>query len=218
MLPRQAILLVLGSAALCAGCNSRRAGDACSDASECGGDSDQLQACVEGYCQDVECLSTSDCPIETVCDVENLDFECEPGCNTDLDCPAGKTCDDGECEAYGCRSSLLDCDRGEFCNEETHECEQAEGAYCVECSPGDNEWDPGEPNTVCDDVLLWHDFCEGYCVAWYYGTPVCMVACEEQEDCPAGYSCQEIIWPLPVGCTQDYAVFGKACVSDCVPG
>ena len=140
-------LLALGLMAV--SCQTRpRGGTPCYDASECSAEDGELATCVEGYCKDVECLSSSDCPLDTICDVEGNDYECKDGCNTDADCRAGKTCEDGQCEEYGCRSTVLDCDRGEFCNEETGECEEAEGAYCTECELAGNEWDLGE-TTSC---------------------------------------------------------------------
>ena len=41
--------------------------------------------------------------------------------------------------------------------------------------------------------------------------------CDEQEDCPAGYTCQAVLWGLPPGCNPDYIVTDTVCISDCVP-
>jgi hypothetical protein len=214
-------VLVLGL--VLASCNQRprRGGNPCYDATECSAEEGSLETCLSGYCEQVECLSSSDCPMGEVCDVDNFDYECKSGCNSDVDCLAGSVCDDGSCVEYGCRSTILDCARGEFCNQQTHECEQAEGPYCTECQMTGNDWDDGGTLTTCDDMLLGNDFCGGagnYCVDWYFGTPVCFVSCDEQNDCPAGYTCQALLRFLPPGCTQDYLILESVCISDCVPG
>jgi hypothetical protein len=213
-----ALLVLVGSLVACSS-SRRRGGESCSDSSQCASESGELEACVAGYCESVECLSSSDCPMDHVCDVETNDYACDEGCNSDLDCRAGKTCVDGDCLEYGCRSTVLDCPRGEVCDLATGECEAADGMYCTECNLAGNEWDLGE-TTACDDDLIGNVACGGdgsYCLN-YFGTPTCFVSCEEQEDCPAGYVCQNASWGLPLGCTQDYILLEKVCLSDCVPG
>ena len=220
MTSRTSILIsLLASGLLLASCGQPRrgGGTACYDASECSSESGELEACVGGFCEAVGCLSSSDCPLDTVCDVEDFDYECEEGCHSNADCRDGKTCEDGQCEEYGCRSTLLDCGLREICDLETGECEEAEGPYCTECNLADNEWVLGE-TTACDDQLVGNDFCGGdgsYCMN--LGTPVCLVSCEEQEDCPGGYVCQQVSWGLPPGCNPDYILLEKVCLSDCMP-
>jgi len=212
-------LLALALVLSCVG-NRSRSGDSCYDSADCTTTDGSLEACVNGFCEQVECLSSSDCDLGSVCDVESLDYECETGCITDTDCEAGSTCQEGQCQDYGCRSTLLDCEFGEVCDEGTGECVQADGAYCASCSLGDNVWDDGGTGSTCDDVILSNSTCGGagsFCVNWYNmgGVPFCYVACEEQSDCPGGYLCQLMTRTLPAGCPDPYLVLGMACVADC---
>ena len=196
----------------------RRPGDFCLDSGDCTTDDEQLEACIDSRCEAVECLSAADCEIGTICDVEGGDYRCEAGCQTDGDCLAGFSCQDGNCQPYGCRSTLLDCSFGEVCNESSGACEPAPGKHCSECSLGNNEWDDGGTNSTCDDVLLSSSECGGvgsFCMNWYEGTPTCYVGCEDQSECPGGYQCSIVVRPLPVGCTQDYIVLGSACIAPC---
>lgn len=215
-----ATLALVGLLIVACGQTRRGGGTACFDATECSSESGELETCIDGYCKAVECLSSSDCPLDNICDVEDDDYECKEGCNADSDCRAGKTCDDGQCQEYGCRSTVLDCPRGHFCDEDSGDCYEAEGAYCTECNLADNDWDLGE-TTACDDQLLGNDFCGGdgsYCVNFVeVGTPTCFVSCDQQEDCPAGYTCQAVLWGLPAGCSQDYIQLETVCISDCSP-
>ena len=204
----------------CSTGRGRGGGDSCSDSADCASESGELEACVGGYCESVDCLSSSDCPMDHVCDVESLDYDCEPGCNSDMDCRAGKTCVDGDCVEYGCRSTVLDCALGEVCNLATGECELADGAYCTACDLADNDWDMGE-TTACDDRLLGNDFCGGpgsYCLTFTdIGIPTCFVSCDGQEDCPAGYSCQGVQLGLPDQCALDFYLLETVCLSGCAP-
>ena len=197
---------------------AHRGGDVCFDSADCTTDEDQLEACLNARCTPVECLSSADCEIGTVCDTDSGDYRCEAGCLSDGDCLAGFRCQEGNCNLYGCRSTLLDCAFGEVCNENTGSCEASGGQHCSECSLNQNQWDDSGTTTTCDDVLLSSSECGGtgsFCMNWYEGTPTCYVGCEDQSECPGGYQCSIVVRPLPVGCSQDYIVLGTACIAPC---
>jgi len=216
---RRTLLSLLSLMAL-ASCQieERRGGEVCFDSADCTTEEDKLEACLDARCEPVECLSSADCEIGTICDVEGGDYRCEAGCQSDGDCLAGFHCEEGSCNAYGCRSTLLDCAFGEVCNETSGACEPSGGRHCAECSLADNEWNDGGTTTTCDDVLLASAECGGsgsFCMNWYEGTPTCYVGCEDQSECPGGYQCSIVVRPLPVGCSQSYIVLGSACMAPC---
>jgi len=208
------LLVALGSCAQ----DNRYGSDRCSDAGDCNTDEEQLEACIDGLCVDVGCLSSADCEIGTICDTESGDYRCEAGCLGNSDCLAGFTCDGGSCTPYGCRSTLLDCGFGEVCNPDTRACEPSDGLHCAECSLTNNAWDDAGTQTTCDGVLLSSDECGGhgsFCMNWYEGKPVCYVGCDDQSDCPGGYGCNIVVRPLPAGCIDDYIILGSACTAPC---
>ena len=195
-----------------------RGGQSCYDSADCTTTDGSLEACINAVCEEVDCLSSSDCPLGTICDVESLDYSCDNGCLSNSDCAAGSTCEDGACITYGCRSTVLDCDFGEVCNEATGTCEETTQPHCGTCSMANNEWDDGGTTTTCDDVLISSSECGGvgdFCINWYAGEPLCYISCEEQADCPAGYQCQQVVRPLPVGCADELLYLGLACVAEC---
>ena len=166
--------LVLLTASLLGSCGRGRSGEPCYETADCPAEEGELKACVSGQCEGVDCLSSSDCPMGSICSVDSFDFECQEGCNSDADCLAGSTCQEGQCADYGCRSTVLDCDLGEFCNETTGECETAEGAYCSACQMASNDWNDQGTLTTCDDILLGNDSCGGvgsFCTDWITGEP-----------------------------------------------
>lgn len=217
------LLLTLGLAVLALSllsCGpSRRGMEACYDATDCSSEEGELFACTNGTCDAVDCLSTTDCPMGQICDVEANRYSCEEGCHTNVDCLAGSTCEDGTCVDYGCRSSVLDCDWGEVCNEDSGECEQAEGAYCNECSLASNVIDDAGTSTTCDDLILGNPGCggDGQVCMNYFGVPTCYISCTGVGTCPAGYTCQLITRGLPAACAEDYLEIGLACLNDCQP-
>ena len=211
-------LLLLGVAAsTITACSLRQRGDPCYDSGDCDADPGEVKACIAGRCESVDCNTSSDCPMGEICDVDGND--CEEGCNTDLDCLAGSRCDDGECVDYGCRSTILDCDFGEYCDEDSGSCVPADNAFCAECNTASNDYDNLGTTTTCDDVLLGNDFCGGagnYCIDWYFsGSSGCLIACDEEEDCPAGSQCTMSVRPLPGACGEDFLQLTTVCLADC---
>lgn len=200
-----------------ASCSLRGRGDTCYDAGDCDADPGEVKACVAGYCESVDCLTSSDCPMGEICDIDGND--CEAGCNTDLDCLAGFSCDDGECRDYGCRSTVLDCDFGHYCNDDTGQCELADNNFCASCNTASNNYDNQGTTTTCDDELIGNDFCGGagnYCADWYFaGVEACLIGCDDQEDCPAGSQCTLVVRPLPGACGADFLELSTACLADC---
>ena len=218
-------LLAVGAlVALVSSCSGRQTTAECYDTSQCPADVGELVACVDAACETVECLATSDCSLGQICDVENDRYECVQGCNTDTDCPAGFSCsDDGTCAEYGCRSTLLDCDFGEFCNEATGQCESDDRPHCTPCDTLGNNIDFGEIFDTCDDVITGNDSCGGpgaVCTTIAVGeialtdSPICYVPCQGEGDCPMGFVCSELTFGSE-GCTQQNSL--SVCLSDCDP-
>jgi hypothetical protein len=218
LLAGAAATLALISAVLVApSCQPRRGGSACVDSGDCPQEVGELLGCMAGYCEEVSCLSSSDCPMGSFCDVED-DLDCEEGCQSADDCLAGFDCEDGQCRERGCRSTILDCDFGEFCDTGSGQCVEAEGRFCAACDPGDHEWDDQGTVTTCDDTVLSHDFCGGagaFCIGGEEDGTFCAPACEGPEDCPAGFQCAPVSRGLPAGCEEDYLFLGNACLADC---
>ena len=109
---RALVFFLLSVMVLLATCNSvglnPSAGEPCFDQSHCSGDAGFLRACIDQYCQPVGCLSSADCSLGFVCDVEDDLYQCLPGCAGNYDCPAGSNCEQGQCVEYGCRTTELD--------------------------------------------------------------------------------------------------------------
>jgi len=221
-------LLLLGVAA--ASCGGRRDTAECYNTSQCSGEPGELVACVDEDCATVECLSTLDCPMGEICDVDGS-YECIAGCNSNADCPAGSNCnEEGACVTYGCRSTVLDCDFGEFCDESTGTCQVDARPHCLSCDPFLNEWDNGDLLDDCDDFLVGNSSCGGagaVCNDWDFDAnsatsePGCYVPCQEQTDCPMGFMCWVIDQPYGNGanplCDQTNTYQLGFCVSDCTP-
>ena len=201
----------------------------CYEASQCSAEVGELVACVSQSCVTVECLSSSDCGLGQICDLEG-GYECTDGCNGDSDCPAGFSCSEkGTCEEYGCRSTLLDCDFGEICNLDTGACETDNRPHCTSCDPFGNEWDTGDIFDDCDDFLVGNAACGGagaVCNDWDFdgnpatSEPGCYVPCQEQADCPMGFTCWLIEQPYGNGlltCDETNTYELGFCVSDCTP-
>lgn len=176
-------LIALGLGLLGAGCGKNE----CLEDQHCGLD----QSCVDGECVDVVfgCASSTDCPMEKFCD--HGSGVCQDGCEYDNDCYPYHRCDDsGQCVAGGCRSTVLDCAMGEFCNPLTGECFEAVGDYCREC---EHEDDCGAGNM---------------CLSIGYSQTYCGVDCAMGQECPRGYEC---------GRVQDVAgnILGYQCITAC---
>lgn len=129
--------------------------------------------CNEGVCMQIPCSTSDQCGPEEYC----LDRVCVSGCAEESDCLPGDTCDTttNTCEPRGCRSTQLDCNYKEFCNEANGECYEAGGYYCRSCADDD---DCGGNDNLCLN----------------FGTSgqYCGVTCSSDEDCPAGFDCSPI--------------------------
>lgn len=136
-------------------------------------------ACIEGACEPVQCLTSSDCNLHEFCDARS--FACRAGCSDDGDCYAGETCDTAtkECVEYACRSTDLDCEIGEFCVD--GECEKDDAPHCQACDPYDSRSCPqGSDCWVFDSQTL-----DAYC----------LVRCERDggnDQCPRGFECTDV--------------------------
>lgn len=129
--------------------------------------------CDAGVCVEIPCSTSDQCRMNEYCE----DRVCVEGCAEDGDCPPGEVCDvDAHtCEARGCRSTRLDCDYKEFCNEANGECYEAGGYYCRSCA--DNDDCGGNDNL---------------CLSFGTSGQYCGVTCSTSEDCPAGFDCSPI--------------------------
>jgi hypothetical protein len=140
----------------------------CTSTAECG----ELQACIEERCEDVACLASTDCEIETWCNPAS--YTCEPGCSTSDDCIVGDRCDTiaRRCVSRSCRDTQLDCDLGERCTDGV--CERDPEPYCEPCNRNE---DCG-PTGICAALT---DSRRGYCI----------LECSPEafDPCPAGLQC-----------------------------
>ncbi len=177
----------------------------CTDHGQCG----ELQACLNEECTDVDCISSSDCPLHNYCKTEESRFECVGGCESDDDCIAGEQChaDYGTCEEYGCRSTDLDCPVGSTCDESTGDCVAADGLCQRSCDVyAASNCGAGNSCQVAD----WGDECEraqdceqGYACDMFLASDD---ECWENSDCPtAGAECYGAIpGLLPGQCVISY--------------
>ncbi len=202
----------------CAPEDTAGSGAPCLDEGDCHTFDGSVQACVEGGCAQVDCLTSDDCPFDSFCDVENGAFDCEPGCLEDTDCAVGKECEAGYCLDRGCRDALLDCGFGEICNEDSGECERPGGSFCNACDPAAHEWNYNGPATNCDDVPIGHPLCGGwgnFCLT-NATMNYCAVECVDQSDCPNGSTCSVVTFERPAGCPGESILqIGRACLSTC---
>lgn len=164
---RHLLLLVL-----LAGCDK---GTPCQSDLTCG----EMQACVpaqngQGYCEDVDCLSSLDCELENFC---NLDTHtCDPGCEFSTDCLTADRCDavTATCVERRCTDTQRDCDVGERCNTSTGQCQVDPAPHCQPCSS----------STQCGS--------EGECWGLVENAGgFCLLSCSPEafDPCPAGLQC-----------------------------
>jgi len=191
-------------------------GAPCLDEGDCHTFDGSAQACLDGRCAQVDCLTSADCPFDSFCDAAA--YDCEPGCIEDGDCAAGKACADGFCAGHGCRDALLDCDFGEVCEE--GDCVRPPGAFCNACDPLSHAWQYNGPGN-CDDVPVGHSLCGGsgsFCLT-NATMDYCAIACDAQEECPNGSTCSVITYERPTGCPGELTIqIGLACLSTCRAG
>ncbi len=174
---------------------------ACTTDEDCANVNNGVAICAtNGFCEAVDCVAATDCPDdglfctgEPVCLASNTcGFSGNPctgaasicleatdecvECESNADCPAGDTCEDGVCVTPPECVTDADCPAGEVCDNGT----------CVtppECTT-DDDCAAGQ---VCED---------GVCV-----TPP---ECVTDDDCAAGQVCEDgVCVAAPVGCTSD---------------
>ncbi len=144
----------------------------CSDHGDCG----VGQACVEGACQDVECLDSSQCAYGRFCETD-LSYTCVSGCQSDDDCLASQVCQEGECYTEPCRNADMDCWIGEFCDTGSGECYTDESiTWCMNCT---------DHASLCGQEGICYSF--GDDEQWFCGW-----FCQQQSDCPSGFTCTQM--------------------------
>ena len=196
------------------GCGPRPGSEAeCADSGDCGVSEGELVACVSGDCEDVECLASTDCPLGSYCDLEE-GYVCSEGCEGDGDCLSGFSCNEGTCERNSCRSTVLDCDFLEICNQDSGECEEAEGVVCARCDGLFHEFDDNSTFfDPCDDTFLGHRDCGPGAVCGNTGH--CLPPCEDNTDCPHGFQCMPLIFNAEVCGGLEFGVqTNPVCLSD----
>jgi hypothetical protein len=211
--------------ALSCGRPSRRGGTPCFDSGDCNdeaADVVDIEACIDGECEDVDCLSSADCVVGQYCDLEDGDYACREGCQEDRDCFAGQSCQDGTCQTYGCRSTILDCDFNEICDTDSGQCMPASGLQCTGCDPSGNYRDTQGTTNTCDDTIGGNQLCggDGTVCAGDQFEAICWTACDapgEPDQCPAGFSCGFASWEPGIGCAA--VPLGPYCVptDGCAP-
>lgn len=149
----------------------------CPNAPECTDNTFCLdqQACIDGKCKDVECLSSSECAIEQFCSPQT--YTCEDGCQFNTDCYVTDRCDPDlqQCVTKSCRSTALDCPGGYRCDTATGQCYLDVAPHCERCSA---------PNQCGEGGGC-------YSIGGAGNVGYCFLACnpEAADACPAGYSC-----------------------------
>jgi hypothetical protein len=136
---------------------------------------------------DVCCSTDSQCGFGKICN--ELEGRCIDGCRDDGDCRLGEgciregiaaigTCAEGVCTANN------QCDFQEVCDLEAGQCVlDTRGPFCSGCAGGLGSDDCGEPANYC---LTDSSDPTGQ-------TSFCGVDCAQQQACPFGYECAEVI-------------------------
>lgn len=228
---RTALLCLSFLLMVASGC-ARPQSASCIDNTDCDSTDGGVQACLGGECRDVQCLRSSDCPIANYC---SDSYSCELGCQEDADCRSGEACntETNVCEPHGCRSTVLDCYPGQFCEEGS--CVDAVGAYCETCT-GLGSLCRGSDGAECNcqaydaffnptgcrgDQSLWEivgdSDCGGsgnFCLNSASGALFCGVDCSTGQECPAFYTCIGIQTDTNGDGIGD-TIIGQNCVADC---
>ena len=165
----------------------------CSDNTDCealGGATGLICDVKTSSCQAAgSCYQDPHCPLGNVCELSTA--SCRPGCRDEGDCPLGSGClrdtpnaPLGTCRAGSC-STDGQCKAGELCDLTTARClRDVRGPFCGACQ----RFDPTDPQ--CGDPA-------NYCLI-DTGDPArrshyCGVDCSQQQGCPQGYQCKDVI-------------------------
>ncbi len=135
------------------------------------------------------CIQDSQCPLGRVCDDQS--GACIDACRDEADCALGGGCIReggsalGRCRANAC-SRTQDCPPGRNCDLATNTCvEDLRGPFCGPCQ----SFDPSNPQCGDDPA--------NYCLIdtsdptgnGHY----CGVDCSQEQGCPSGFACQDVI-------------------------
>ncbi|MEM9860475.1 MAG: trypsin-like serine protease [Myxococcota bacterium] len=122
-------------------------------------------------------------------------------------CESDDQCESGDCtEGEGTSTA--------FCTRECSATERcADGFRCRE-----GRCTAGEPRAAGEDCQLDEDCARGLLCADFGGEGVCATACETQDDCLVGYTCEET--PRGLQCIIEGAIMGEPCAdgSECRTG
>ena len=185
---------------LFAACSGRGAVGECQDNADCNN-----QACIDNECEDVECLSSTDCQLNQFCDPKQ--YVCRDGCAEDQDCLAGESCNTNNhsCELYGCRETALDCEIGQFCNTSSGECFNDSQSRCQSCTEANHTDD------YLNVVLFGEQLTDRHCAPWseteFFWLKICNPNGGDDE-CPRGFFCVDNIY-------DDVTFNVAACIGDC---
>jgi hypothetical protein len=171
-------------------------GQQCLYTSDCG---DGFVCDETGTCSVAECANNTQCGIGTYCNGDNV---CTSGCSEDLDCEAGTTCnvEAHQCEAYGCRTTELDCALGQYCDTSTGECLDDERGHCNVCDVdgGNNQCDAGtcviwDVFDTCnnDNQCGTDETCDLFLEGRLCHKDRCLLTCDPgaELNCPRGLTC-----------------------------
>ena len=75
------------------------------------GDCSEMEACKDGWCENIQCLTSSNCLVNEYCDTSS--YLCVSGCLENADCAAGYACD---ADSTTCLNSTL---TRRYCNKTT---------------------------------------------------------------------------------------------------
>ena len=170
--------------------------------------------CMQNKCVRTDCLTSSDCPYNKYCS-EVRKFK--NGCELDTDCQTGSYCnDEGKCEEYTCRDTVLDCEPGEYCME--NGCTPTSFPMCEPCDyldfatgvnggicavvdveyefPCEWEFEQNRPLSNCPDHLqcipqsiLDPNMMGGMCAETQH-----LKRCSDDTPCPRGFRCYDNIF------------------------
>lgn len=137
-----------------------------------------------------KCTEDVQCPLGRICDP--LRFQCVSGCRTVNDCelgdvcecPDGTSCPVGECKRGPCAGDAY-CRLGEKCldldGQGTMRCvRDTRGPYCDAC-----DYTPGASNCSAPNNFCLVDTSRS-------SGAFCGVACNDQADCPNGFTCNDV--------------------------